>query len=282
MDFRFLDSLQSLPLSLDPVAFTVGSFSLRWYAICFLSGFAAAWAVLVFRTKRYDGPCTSACLSDLTLLLFLSVLLGGRLGYALFYDLSMFSHPLSLISPFDPITGAYVGIRGMSFFGALLGGGAMLVLFARSRGLRFLDLSDMIVPVVPIAIFFGRIGNFLNGELYGRVTDMSWGMHFPLAPDGGTLLRHPSQLYEAGLEGVVLFLILAFVFRRRFGGGVPTSVFLLSYATFRFLAERFRQPDFGVGVSVGMLTKGQALSVALFVGVSTWILFRRRHNRPSL
>jgi phosphatidylglycerol:prolipoprotein diacylglycerol transferase len=283
MDFWLLDFLQSLPFFLDPVALSIGSFSLRWYAICFLAGFAAAWTVFVFRTRRYDGPCTPACLSDLTLLLFLGVLLGGRLGYAFFYEPSLFLHPLSLVSPFDLETGAYTGIRGMSFFGALFGGGVTLGLFARFRGLRFLSLSDLIVPVVPIALFFGRIGNFINGELYGRVTNVPWGMNFPSAPDGGTLLRHPSQLYEAGLEGPFLFLILAFLARKssRHGETSPKSTpageisasFLLGYAIIRFFVEFFREPDIGSTLLFGWMTKGQAYAMVLCIGVGIWMSF---------
>lgn len=266
MDFRLLDFLQSLPLFLDPVAISIGFFSIRWYAVCFFIGFAVAWRVLSFRARRSIVPCNTACLSELVPSLFLGILLGGRFGYVFFYDPSMLLHPLSIVSPFDAVSGEYVGIRGMSFFGALIGGLVTLALFSRFRDLRFFDLSDLIVPVVPFALFFGRIGNFINGELYGRVTDMPWGMYFPGAPDGGISLRHPSQLYEASLEGVILALILFLAGRKQRRRGEMTFLFIAFYAIFRFFIEFFREPDAGNVLFFGWMTTGQLLSLsALFI-----------------
>jgi len=274
-----MDSLQSLPSRIDPIALMIGSFPVRWYAVCFLLGLATAWLSVRPSAGRPSDPRSDVVwLSDFMPLLFLSVLSGGRLGYALLYEPALFLHPLSIVSPFDPVSGAYTGIRGMSFFGALFGATAVSALFAMRRGIRFLDLVDTVVPGVPIALFFGRIGNFLNGELYGRVTDVPWGMYFPLAPDGGTLLRHPSQLYEAVLEGLLLFVILSGIGRRPGKRGTRTAVFLISYGVVRFLVEYFRFPDSGRTDFSGFMTTGQVLSLILIFFTSLVAVFLRRRT----
>lgn len=262
-----MDSLQSLPFFLDPVALTIGSFSLRWYALCLLFGFFTALGVLWYRAGRTSGTCDRSCALDLAFSVFLGGLLGGRLGFALFYAPELFLSPLSLVVPIDPVSGAFVGIRGMSFFGALLGSLGALVLFARIRKQNFWDLSDMLAPVVPLTIFFGRIGNFINGELYGRVTDVPWGMYFPSAPDGGMLARHPSQLYESFLEGFLLFLVLSWIGWKERKRGSITLLFLGSYAIIRFFVEFVREPDAGSALLFEWMTTGQALALALLLAV---------------
>ena len=267
MDFRLSDSLQSLPFFLDPVALTIGSFSLRWYAVCLLLGFFVALGVLWYRAGRDSAPCGRSCAIDLAFSVFLGGLLGGRLGFALFYAPELFLSPLSLIMPVDPVSGAFVGIRGMSFFGALLGSLGALVLFARVRKQNVWNLSDMLAPVVPLMIFFGRIGNFINGELYGRVTDVPWGMYFPGATDSGMLARHPSQLYEAFLEGFLLFLVLSWIGRKERKRGSITLLFLGSYAIIRFFVEFVREPDAGSTLFFEWMTTGQALALVLLLTV---------------
>ncbi|MBP9751380.1 MAG: prolipoprotein diacylglyceryl transferase [Candidatus Moranbacteria bacterium] len=251
---------QNIPTFLDPIVFTAGSFSLRWYAVFFVLGWFAAFRFLRSRIRKGDPIIGKEALSDLATTVFVGALLGGRLGYALFYDPSLLSHPMSLVSPFDSF-GTWRGIWGMSFHGALCGVLFGSYFFARSRKIGFWRLTDFIVPAVPIAIFFGRIGNFLNLELVGRTTERSWGMYFP----GFSGLRHPSQLYEAFFEGVLLFAVLFMIGKRRMREGYLSLAFLFLYGSARFMLEFFREPDAGSELFFGWMTRGQSLSFGMIV-----------------
>lgn len=251
---------QNIPMHLDPIAFAAGSFSLRWYAVFFVLGWFVAFRFLRNRIRKGNPIMGKDALSDLATVVFVGALLGGRLGYALFYDLSLLLHPLSLVSPFD-VSGGWKGIWGMSFHGALIGVVCGLLLFARSEKIGFWWLTDFIAPAAPIAIFFGRIGNFFNLELVGRATERPWGMYFP----GSFGLRHPSQLYEAFFEGVVLFSLLFMIGKRRMRDGYLSLVFLFLYGSMRFVLEFFREPDAGSELFFGWMTHGQTLSIAMMV-----------------
>lgn len=251
---------QHIPEIIDPLVFTVGSFSLRWYAVFFLLGWVAAFGYLSRQIRRVRAPLGSEALFDIAITVLVSAMIGGRFGYAAFYDPSLLSHPLSLVSPLDA-TGRWTGIWGMSFHGALIGATVGLFLYARVWKIRFLKLADFLVPAVPVAIFFGRVGNFLNIELVGRVTEKPWGMYFPEVAG----LRHPSQLYEAFFEGIFLFFILAVVGKKRMKEGYLSVVFLFSYAVARFVLEFFREPDFGTNLFFAWMTRGQALSIVMMV-----------------
>ncbi len=268
------DWWQYLPEHIDPVALTIGSLSVRWYAICFLVGFFATIGHLLVRSRkeRHQG-FDPGMVWDSAVLTFVGVLVGGRLGYALVYDPSLFLTPFSLILPLDPGTGAYSGIHGMSFFGALLGGGIMFFLHIRSRSLDFFTFADHVAPSIPIALFIGRIGNFLNLELPGRTTSLPWGMYFPGPATGIWELRHPSQLYEALLEGIVLFFVMVIFRKRNLPKGTMVVVFLGGYAVVRFLVEFFREPDPGSPIFFGWMTVGQVLALLLFV-ISIFVLTR--------
>ncbi len=257
---------QNIPMNLDPIAFAAGSFSLRWYAVFFVLGWFAAFRFLRNRIRKGNPIMRKETLPDLATVVFVGALLGGRLGYALFYDPSLLLHPVSLVSPFDA-SGEWKGIWGMSFHGALIGVVCGLLLFVRSRKIGFWRLTDFIAPAAPIALLFGRIGNFFNLELVGRATERPWGMYFP-ANSG---LRHPSQLYEAFFEGVVLFLVFFMIGKRRMRDGYLSLVFLSLYGSMRFVLEFFREPDAGSGLFFGWMTHGQALSL-IMVAVSA-VLF---------
>ncbi|MEI7750310.1 MAG: prolipoprotein diacylglyceryl transferase [Candidatus Moraniibacteriota bacterium] len=259
---------QQIPEHIDPVAFSIGFLFVRWYAVCFLVGFFTMVSFLLFRSRQKGSLFDAGTVWDIAVPTFAGILVGGRFGYALLYDPTLFSTPLAIISPVDPGTGAYAGIHGMSFFGALFGGGAVLFLVSRARRIDFFALADFIVPVAPIALFFGRIGNFLNLELPGRVTSLPWGMLFPDPSTGVWELRHPSQLYEAFFEGFVLFLVLKIVRNRKPARGVLTVVFLCGYALVRFLVEFFREPDPGSPMFFGWMTVGQLLALILVAIVS--------------
>ncbi|NTW13522.1 MAG: prolipoprotein diacylglyceryl transferase [Candidatus Moranbacteria bacterium] len=268
---------------IDPVALTAGPFTVRWYAICFILGFLVATAFLLRRARKADSRFDTETVWDAAFSIFFGTLLGGRLGYALLYDPSLLSTPMSLFLPIDSGTGSYSGIHGMSFFGALIGSGIVFLVFVRIRKLGMLAFADFVVSGVPLALFLGRIGNFLNLELVGRKTDVPWGIYLPDPSTGGTWeLRHPSVLYEALLEGVVLFLFLAFLRKRKLPDGSVSAVFLIGYSVARFIAEFFREPDPGTGLFFGWMTMGQALSLGMLsVAVSLVVIFVWRNRSES-
>lgn len=269
----------SLPEHIDPVAFVIGSFSVRWYAVCFIFGFFVSVTLLLFRSRKGSSPCRPSVVWDAATALFVGILLGGRLGYALWYDPSLLFHPVSLVWPIDPVSGVVTGIRGMSFFGASIGSVAAMILFVRSRRISFWTCADFVVPVVPLALLFGRIGNTLNLELPGRLTDVPWAMYFPDPSGGNWELRHPSQLYEALLEGMVLFLFLSLLRKRNLRPGALSLVFLSGYAVIRFFVEFFREPDPGVPVFFGWMTMGQSLSIAAFFVAAFLAVRMRKHGK---
>lgn len=245
---------------IDPVAFSVGSFSVRWYGISYVVGILLAWQLCAFLVQKYDFGFKRKVVDDFIPLATIGIVLGGRIGNALFYHLDYYlSHPWEIF---------YIWQPGMSFHGGFWGVVLTLILFCRYHKLHFFSLADVLAVGTPIGIFFGRLANFVNAELYGRVTEVPWGMVFPTADN---LPRHPSQLYEAGLEGVLLFTILICVATlsqapRR--PGLLSAVFLIGYGAARSVAEIFRDPD-GVLSLFGLeVTLGQAYSIPLvLVGV---------------
>ncbi|HCK81356.1 MAG TPA: prolipoprotein diacylglyceryl transferase [Candidatus Competibacter sp.] len=253
----------------DPVAFALGPLQIRWYGLMYLLGFAGGWALGRYRAKRPDSGWSAAEVDDLVFYIALGVILGGRIGYILFYGLGSFwQNPLSLFRIWE---------GGMSFHGGFLGVLAALVLFDRKYRRGFWPTADFIAPLVPPGIFFGRIGNFINGELWGRVTDLPWGMVFQQTGDG--LPRHPSQLYEAALEGVTLFVVVWLFSAKPRPTMAVSGVFALIYGIFRFLVEFVRQPDPQLGyLAFGWLTMGQVLSLPLIaVGILLLgVAYRRR------
>jgi phosphatidylglycerol:prolipoprotein diacylglycerol transferase len=257
---------QHIPEHLDPIALTVGFFSIRWYALFFIAGFVVAvWFVLMGFRRSGDrsGFVSRDDLIETLFTLFIGALVGGRLGYVFFYDPAFFlESPLRIISPYDPVSG-WVGLSGMSFHGGVIGVAAAFVIAAvQGRVASFWRAADFLACVAPIALFFGRLGNFFNIELYGRVTERPWGVVFPgVWPFGA--LRHPSALYEAALEGAVLFVLLLMYRRTNPFPGAVFSVFLITYASFRFAVEYFREPDLMIGLLAGGLSLGQWLSLLM-------------------
>ncbi len=262
---------QSFPLSIDPVALMIGSFPLTWYAILYSIGAFVA-AVYFVRLARQAGLLADA---DATVEVIVSVLwgvlIGARLGYIVLYGGPEFiSEPWRIILPYDFDRDLWVGIRGMSFHGGLVGGALGLFMFTRERSRGFLAYSDCLVQAVPLAILFGRIGNFLNLEIFGRPTNVSWGMYFP----GSGSLLHPVVLYEAVIEGVILFLVLAALKSLQMAPGRMTIAFLFLYAGMRYWMESFRAiPQVLV---FGIFTTGQALSVALVLLGAVMLLVTRK------
>jgi phosphatidylglycerol:prolipoprotein diacylglycerol transferase len=253
--------------SIDPVAFHLGSWPVYWYGLMYLFGLLIAWVLMSFRA-RHSGQFTLEQVSDILFFSALGIILGGRLGYMIFYDWPLlWSEPLTIFQTWK---------GGMSFHGGLLGVILALGWFSRKLKRSIFELTDFVAPVVPIGLGLGRIGNFINGELWGRVTTVSWGMIFP---SGGPLPRHPSQLYESFFEGFVLFLILWFYSRRPRPLGAVSGLFLLGYGLFRFGLEFFREPDVQIGFLWDNFTEGQLLSlpmILLGVMMLLWATKRKR------
>jgi phosphatidylglycerol:prolipoprotein diacylglycerol transferase len=242
--------------NIDPVIVQLGPFAIRWYALAYIAGILIGWRYAIHLCKRPPIFLDPKLLDDFVLYATLGIVLGGRLGYVLFYKPDYYlTHPLEILQVWE---------GGMSFHGGMLGVSLAIVLFARLRGLPLLMLADMIAEIAPIGLALGRIANFINGELWGRVTDVPWGMVFP---NGGPLPRHPSQLYQALLEGVVLFLVLYLCERggQRQKPGLVTGVFLIGYGIARSVGELFRQPDAFLGFLLGGLTMGQLLSAPMIL-----------------
>ncbi len=263
-EFAFM--LDDLYHSLDPIAFSFGPITVRWYAIAYLIGFAAA-AILIWRTsKRWNLRFDEDSLLTIIMCVIVGVILGARLGYCLFYGNGYYLQ--------NPIEIIMVNKGGMSFHGGLIGALLSGIVASRLTGIPYLTLADMGVIAAPVGLFFGRCANFVNGELWGAVTDVPWAVVFGGA--AGSLPRHPSQLYEALLEGLILFIILFCMSRKRppLPQGSFLGVFLTLYGVFRFLIEFVRQPDVQLGYLMGTdwLTMGQVLSVPLIVvGIAVFV-----------
>jgi phosphatidylglycerol---prolipoprotein diacylglyceryl transferase len=248
---------------IDPVAFHVGPLPIRWYALAYLTSFLIGWLYalhIVKLDKDSTDPkrLTKLHIDDFLPWAVMGVILGGRLGYVLFYQLDMYLA--------NPAEIGRIWRGGMSFHGGALGIIIAMILFAFKRKISLLRLTDTICAVVPIGLFFGRIANFINGELFGRATTVDWGMVFP---GGGLEARHPSQIYEAGLEGALLFIILAVMIHKksiREKPGLVSGVFLLGYAILRSFVELYREPDLQIGFLFGGFTMGQLLCVPMVIG----------------
>lgn len=248
---------------IDPVALSLGPLQIHWYGLMYLAGFVGAWLLGRARAERYGW--TAEQVEDLLFYGAIGVIVGGRLGYTLFYDLpNNLAHPLNVLKVWQ---------GGMSFHGGILGVIVSMIVYSRIKRKNLFELSDIVCCVAPIGLFFGRIANFVNGELFGRATTVSWGVIFP---HGGPVPRHPSQLYEALFEGAVLFVILYMAAKQlklKQYHGVLSGLFLIFYGIFRFGIEYFREPDAYLGVLVLSLTMGQILClpmIAIGCGLIGW------------
>lgn len=234
--------------NIDPVAVSLGPLNIHWYAISYLLGFLLCWRILLSMSPMQRQPWTRDTLWDLISYGVFGVILGGRMGYVLFYGFEQFLN--------DPLSLLRIWQGGMSFHGGLLGVIAALALYARRNGRRFLEVTDFVAPGAPLALGLGRIGNFINGELPGRITDVPWAIIYP----GEVIGRHPSSLYQMSLEGPVLFTLVYLIARRQRGLGFTSGAFLVLYAMFRFTTEFFRAPDPHMGfVVLDWMTQGQVL-----------------------
>ncbi len=250
----------------DPVALRLGPLAIHWYGLMYLVGFGSAWLLGRWRIAHGKSRLSLRDLEDLIFYGVLGVVAGGRLGYVLFYKPAYYlTHPLEI---------AYLWEGGMSFHGGLLGVLAMMFWLARSRGYKFFEVSDFVAPLIPLALAAGRLGNFINGELWGRPSTLPWAMVFAQSGDG--VARHPSQLYQLGLEGLALFVLVWWFASKSRPTGQVSAVFLVGYGVFRFAAEFAREPDNFLGLLAAGLSMGQWLSLPMIAAGAYLFLWARK------
>jgi phosphatidylglycerol:prolipoprotein diacylglycerol transferase len=256
-------------LGLSPVALDLGILQIRWYSLAYIAGILIGWWYLLKLIDRPGAPMARRHADDLVFYATLGILIGGRLAYVLFYQPQILRHPIDVLKLWE---------GGMSFHGGVIGVSLGIILLARKNGLNWLRIHDYVACCVPFGLFFGRLANFVNGELWGRPTDVPWAVIFPRA---GDLPRHPSQLYEAGLEGIALFALLWFLFWKtdaRYQPGKLVGTFLVGYGLSRFSLEWFREPDAGLEHLSWGLTMGQTLTVPMLIG-GAWLIATAKSRR---
>ena len=279
-----LDFWQNLPLYIDPTIFTIGNFSFRWYSLGYILAFTTIYFFLKHRLQKQSGPklFTLNQLENILLFSFLGALIGGKLGYIIFYDWQNFTtHPLQLFWPFDN-NNTFIGIYGMSFHGGLIGALLSGWLTCKKYKLNFRRITNFIILAFPLGYFWGRLGNFMNNELYGRITESKIGMYFTSSDVKLNTLRHPSQLYEALGEGILLFIILKYFTKKKFWKYNLFPLFLIFYGLIRFIIEFFRQPDTHLGfISLNWLTMGQILCFIMIISgiIILWIKNKNLHTK---
>ncbi len=257
---------------INPIALEIGFLKIHWYGLMYLLAFAAFWWLGTHRARRSDYPINPDQVSDFLFYGAMGVILGGRIGYVLFYGMeNLLKDPLSLFRVWE---------GGMSYHGGMLGVFVGIALYARKLNTGFFNLADFVAPLVPLGLFFGRIGNFINGELWGRPTDVPWGMVFPRVDN---LVRHPSSLYQAALEGLTLFAILWVYSSRPRPTAAVSGLFLIGYGVFRCFVEFFRQPDAQLGfIAFNWMSMGQVLSLPMIIaGIIMMVWAYRRNSAPA-
>ena len=257
---------------IDPIIFALGPLKVRWYGLMYVLGFLASFFLVRLQIRKFNLTRLKTLFENLNFTLIISLVIGGRLGYVLFYNFGYYlHHPLEILATWE---------GGMSFHGGLLGVLVGGMLFCRKNKLNFWETADIYVVTIPIGLGLGRIGNFINGELFGRPADIPWAMIFP---GGGLIPRHPSQLYEALLEGILLFTILWKLKDRQHEANWPQGAmlgfFLIFYGIFRCFAELFREPDRQIGYLAGFITRGQLLSCLMIVGGSLMLVWLRQRRK---
>ncbi len=269
-----------LPFKISPYIVEFNGFGIRYYSVMYVIAFLIFYILINYRLKNESFTIKSNFLDDFIMWAAIGVLLGGRLGYTLFYDFEYyFSHPLQIFLPFNFTNGfEFTGISGMSYHGGLIGVIFASYLYCRKNQINLWDFSDLITPAVPLGYTFGRLGNFFNGELYGRETTLPWGMYFPY--DSTHLLRHPSQLYEAFSEGIILFLFLWIIRQKKQVRHNMFSLYLIGYGSIRFFIEFVRQPDEHLNTIFYIFSMGQILCFIMIICGSLLFLINGRKS-PS-
>jgi phosphatidylglycerol:prolipoprotein diacylglycerol transferase len=258
---------KKMTVNIDPILVEIGPLRVSWYGLMYVLGFFASYLLVRYQMKKKDFGVSKLDVENLYFYLILGLIIGARLGYVLFYDLKMYLK--------DPLEIFAIWHGGMSFHGGLIGVLVVAILFSWKNKKPFWKIVDLFIVTAPIGLGLGRIGNFINGELYGRETDVPWGMIFP---NGGPHPRHPSQLYECALEGGALFIILWFLKDKELPEGGLLALFLSVYGIFRFFVELFRQPDKQLGFILGPFTMGQTLSAFMIIGGILLLVYLKRSN----
>jgi len=262
---EFWNWWQHLPQHISPVIFQIGSFKLQYYGLMYIVAFGITYFLVLYRLRREARfkKITQPQINDLTTFAILGLMIGARLGYVVFYNLSYFlKHPLEIFLPFEFSNGiTFTGISGMSYHGGLIGALLAGGIYVRRNSLSLRDVLDLFLPAIPLGYTFGRLGNFINGELYGRITTAPIGMYFPLSPEKS--LRHPSQLYEAFFEGFFLFAVMWSIRKVRAPKGAMLAFYLIGYGLVRFCIEFYREPDAHIGFVVGLFSMGQVLCAGM-------------------
>ncbi|MBW2468025.1 MAG: prolipoprotein diacylglyceryl transferase [Deltaproteobacteria bacterium] len=278
---EFWDWWQHLPQNISPVLFEIGWFKVQYYGLSYIAAFAMTYFLVLYRIKHEERfAFNKDQINDITTYAILGLIIGARLGYVLFYNLAYYlQHPLEIFLPFSFSNGfRFTGISGMSYHGGLIGALLAVTWYIRKNKLEFWDAVDLYFTVVPLGYTFGRLGNFMNGELFGRVTTAPIGMVFPQAPDAA--LRHPSQLYEAFFEGIFLFFILWGIRNIKKPRGAMLAFYVIGYGTVRFFIEFFRQPDAHIGFVVLSFSMGQILCVLMIAGgIGLYLYLRQTQQR---
>jgi phosphatidylglycerol:prolipoprotein diacylglycerol transferase len=276
--YDFQQWWQHLPQNISPVIFEIGGFKLQYYGLMYIVAFAITFFLVLYRLKRENRfEFTTDQIKDITTHLILGLIVGARLGYVLFYNFSYYiEHPLEIIVPFSFSNGiTFTGISGMSYHGGLIGATFAALFYFKKTKLNWWSGVDLFVPVIPLGYTFGRLGNFINGELFGRVTTSAVGMYFPMAPAGQ--LRHPSQLYEAFFEGIFLFVILWSIRKIKIPNGAMLALYLIGYGIVRFFIEYFREPDAHLGFVLFSFSMGQILCLLMVAtGILLYVYLWRR------
>lgn len=267
-------NIDPVAVSIGPVTIgekVIGPLQVHWYGIMYLLAFASAWFIAMKRAEKPHSPLQKQQVEDLIVYGALGVIIGGRCGYILFYHFDRWLN--------DPLWLIRVWEGGMSFHGGLLGVMLAMWVYGRKLNKRFFDIMDFVAPLVPLGLAFGRLGNFIGGELWGRITDSAWGMRFPGDPDN---LRHPSQLYQASLEGVVLFIILFWFSAKPRPRAAVSALFLIGYGSMRFIVEFFREPDAHIQFDLfGWMTRGQLLSAPMVLVGIVMLVWSYRHQQSG-
>ena len=279
---------QHLPEHMDPVIFRIGSFKLQYYGLMYLVAFGITYALISYRIKKEDRwDLSKDHLQGLLTAMIIGLVIGARIGYVLFYNLAYYlEHPLEIILPVSFNGGVhFTGISGMSYHGGLICTIIAAGWYIRKNDLNFKAMADLCIPCIPVAYAFGRLGNFINGELWGRTTDVPWGMYFLT---GDHVLRHPSQLYEAFGEGILLFFILWPLRNKVRTPGAMLPLYLIGYGAIRFIIEYFRQPDEQFrqpGEQIGFvflnLSMGQLLCLAMILAGALLLLYLKKLQAPA-
>jgi phosphatidylglycerol:prolipoprotein diacylglycerol transferase len=271
---------QHIPENIKPYIIRIGEFEIRYYGLMYIVAFSVVYFLSLYRLTKESFDYSKITLENYFVWAILGLMLGARFGYVFFYNFNYYlAHPLEIILPFSFSNGFhFTGLAGMSYHGGLIGVLLATGIFCYKNQINYLGFVDFLIPSIPLGYTFGRLGNFINGELYGRITNVPWGMYFPL--DASGQLRHPSQLYEAFFEGIFLFAILWGMRKIKTFNGFFLSLYIIGYGTVRLIIEFVREPDSHIGIFFSYITMGQILCLIMIItGITLFFVLRGKKIR---